>query len=498
MLRCLLLALAAGALDAAAVRGTVVDDQSGKPLARTLVVVAPVAGGAGKPISARTNPYGAFEFAQLAAGAYLVSASHTGYVTAHYGQKEWKSAGVPVVLDAAATASLNIRLKHFGAISGEVLDENEVGIPDHQVVAYRNTRPPQLAAKAVTDDRGVYRLFGLEPGTYLVRTVAKQLEEGGYLPTFSRETAAVDQAQTVEVNLDETTDRVNVKPFPGRLLELAGRVVISPPRAVTLTLVSDAGRQTVTTTGSFRFDPVAPGQYEIFASIQPDSRYGIPAVYLPLSMGFDQRDLRVVLTRFLPTEFVFESNGQSLDPAGFQVLARRKDLAGEDPPQRLRLTNGRATLAPGRWDVSLEPAPAWYVTGVSGPAAPGAERGRPDGWNEILAGTGSEPVRFLLSSSPGAVHGTVTSSGDPVPGVPVFLEPDEPEARTRLTDVRTARTDLKGHYRFAGLAPGAYRLLATFEYEKPDPAVMRLPAARALKLDEGQDAAQDLELYVIR
>jgi hypothetical protein len=60
------------------------------------------------------------------------------------------------------------------------------------------------------------------------------------------------------------------------------------------------------------------------------------------------------------------------------------------------------------------------------------------------------------------------------------------------------RTDVRGQYDFYGLAPGNYRVFGTFEYQMPDTAAMDLARARVVKVDEGQDQASDLDLYVIR
>ena len=268
--------LAAGALHAAVIRGVVVENQTGRPLARALVTVQPVAGTAGAPLSVRTNVYGAFEFPPLAAGAYLVTASRRAFATLQYGQKRWKSAGVPVVLDEAGTATLSLRLPRFGAIAGTVVDENDVGLPEHEVMAYRNTRPPQLVTHAITDDRGMYRLWGLEPGTYLVRTAPKKGDEDSYLPTFARETARVEEARPIEVELDRQTDDVNVRPFPGRLSSVAGQALSSPQVPVTVTLVSDMGSQTTLsdTSGNFHFDSIGPGLYELYAQAAVRSARG--------------------------------------------------------------------------------------------------------------------------------------------------------------------------------------------------------------------------------
>jgi hypothetical protein len=128
------------------------------------------------------------------------------------------------------------------------------------------------------------------------------------------------------------------------------------------------------------------------------------------------------------------------------------------------------------------------------------ERGRADGWNEIvLAGPGQETVKFVLSTLPATVHGVVSNaSHDPVAGVPVFLEAYDPESRKRLMDVRVTRTDTQGRYQFYGLAPGAWRMLSSFEFQMPDTAALDAANARIVKAEEASDLPVDLDLYVIR
>jgi hypothetical protein len=452
----------------------------------------------------RTDSNGAFEFPPVPGGAYLVLASRRSFAPIQYGQKQWKSSGVPVVVDEGGAAVLNIRLQRFGAIAGTVLDENDVGLPEHEIVAYRNTRPPELVARAKTDDRGIYRLWGLEPGTYLVRTVGKLYDEGSYLPTFSRETPRVDQAHTVEVALDQETDNVNVRPAPGRLFTITGRAFVSPQRQTMLTLVSDLGSETTTSDaqGNFQFKPAPPGPYELYAQAQSDRRYGEgPAAgYQYLTVDRDRTDYRINLGPLPQVRILVEDGkGQAIDSKTVQLLIRRKDLSGAAKPETLRIPQAYAAIAPGRWDLALAPTPTYYAAGFSGPKGEGAESGRADGWNEIvLNGPGQVDVRFVLSPHPGTLHGVVKDSGNAVAGVPVFLEAYDLESRRRLTDVRMTRTDVRGQYDFYGLAPGNYRVLGTFEYQMPDTAAMDLARARVVKVDEGQDQASDLDLYVIR
>jgi len=413
-----LLSLAAGVLHAAILRGTVVEAQTGKPLARALVVLEPVAGTSGEPASVRTSVYGTFEFYRLAGGSYLVTASRRGFAPVHYCQKGWKGAGVPMTFEPAGTAMISIALPRYGAISGAVLDENDVGLPEHEVVAYRVTRPPQLAARAKADDRGRYRISGLEPGKYFVRTVARQYEDAGYLPTFFKQSARIDEAQTVDVELDQETEHVDVQPAPGRLVTIGGRIV--PPAQVNVTLVSDTGAETTLSdaAGAFLFNPAAPGPHELYAQTPGDSRTGeIQAAYQPVFADRDRIDVRLDLRPLPQVQFVFKNTlGQTVDFRSVHVLARRKDLSGPGKTQILELPAERVQFLPGRWELAVVPPPGSFVSALSTGRARGLAA-RPDGWNEIALSAGLETVQAVLSANPGAIHGQVTGlSQQPVPG----------------------------------------------------------------------------------
>src|SRR5580658_3022731 len=176
MHRLLLAALCCCATHAAVIRGVVLDRATSRPLARSLVTLRPVDGVGGKPQSVRADRTGQFAFT-VGAGMYLLRASKDGFAAFQYGQREWKSAGKPMSVEQEGSLYLDIRLRRYAAISGTVLDENEIGIPDQKVIAYPATQPLHIAATAITDDRGIYRIHGLEPGTYYVRSAAKQLED---------------------------------------------------------------------------------------------------------------------------------------------------------------------------------------------------------------------------------------------------------------------------------------------------------------------------------
>jgi hypothetical protein len=494
----LLLALAAVAGHAAVIRGMVVEGQTGRALMRATVMLQPVPGTPGNAQSARTNRYGAFEFGALAPGAYILRASRRGFMSVEYGQKRWNSAGTPIVVGQDTSLVLNLQLPRYGAITGTVRDENDVGIPDYEVVAYRNTQPPQLTARGKSDERGIFRITALEPGAYLVRSAALQDEEIAYLPTFSPQGVQPSEARPVTVYMDEESRNADVQPVIGRLFSLSGRVTTQPPfLPVIVTLSSEMGRQTVNTVDAFQFAPLPPGDYELHAEAQENARIGavFQAAYAHVRLAQNTANVGLSLQPVRETTFDFAPD-LGAGTAALEVTARRRDLAGAGESQTLKMVRNRAQLTPGRWELKVTPPSGYYVVGFAGPSRLAGRPTRADGWNETTIGSFGR-VWFTLSGGAAGIHGVVKSGGDAVPAAPVFLEGYDPVERRPVTDIHAIRADMHGAYRFDDLAPGTYRILATFEYQMPDAEAMDYNA-RTAEAQGRTDLPLDLDLYVIR
>lgn len=488
----LLFLLAAASLPAAVIRGSVIENMTGYALARALVTVQMIGGPSDAAISSRTTDAGGFEFASLPEGAYIVRASRRGFLPMEYGQRQWNSAGTPVIVRKDGEAFLSIRLSRYGAITGTVRDENEVGIPDQDVAAYTNTEPPHYVTRGRSDDRGVFRIAGLEPGSYLVRTTGNEDLELSYLPTFARQTLRVAEARPVQVYLDDEARDVDVRPIKGTLFNLSGAAGPLPDPQdfnVVVTLASELGRR-VSDGPSFRFTGLAPGLYQIYVEARenaPGTRF--LGGYTELRLDRNITGFGVLLSSVRDT--LFNIQGGMAD-----IAIRRKDLAGIGEARQVQLSaTNRALIPPGRWEILAIPQPGYYVSRFQ----PSGRNGnsRPDGWNEVFLQR-LESVTISLSGGASAVHGIVKTSGAPAAGAPVFLEGWDPAEGKRVIDLRETRADLRGNYRFEGVAPGSYRVLSTFEYLFPDSRAMDLAQARPVEVAEHADLQTDLELYGTR
>ena len=148
---------------------------TGKPLKRARVFInAAEAGGRGT----LTDDNGAYDFSNLPAGRYTINASKSGYIQLSYGQRRPLQAGTPLqLLDGQQLRGLDFALPRGGVISGRVSDETGDVMPGVAVQLLRyqyqqGNRQLTPAGQGQTDDRGVYRVWGLNPGEYYVSAVA--------------------------------------------------------------------------------------------------------------------------------------------------------------------------------------------------------------------------------------------------------------------------------------------------------------------------------------
>ena len=140
------------------------------------------------PQTVVTDDAGRFVFASLAAGNYTLVATKPGYVSATYGAKRpGRGTGVPIaVLDGQRVTDISLKVLHGGVITGTVRSVTgqpvpNLGVQVYQVDMFGGARHLSMAApgNTATDDRGIYRAFGLAPGDYVVQITVSPGMVGG-------------------------------------------------------------------------------------------------------------------------------------------------------------------------------------------------------------------------------------------------------------------------------------------------------------------------------
>ena len=159
------------------VAGVVLSSDSARPVRRARVTLS--GGELRTAKTTATDDQGAFAFTDLPAGRFTLNASKPGYVNVIYGQKKPGRPGTPIqLLDSQKLTGLKLPLPKGGVLTGAVQDETGEPTPGTQVTAFRyemRTGEKRLtqAGNDQTDDRGVYRIYGLLPGDYVVRATPR-------------------------------------------------------------------------------------------------------------------------------------------------------------------------------------------------------------------------------------------------------------------------------------------------------------------------------------
>lgn len=164
------------AIGTAHLSGRVAAADTGRPVRRARVALNGAPGGSRVTT---TDDEGRFEFRDLPAGRYTLSASKTGFINIAYGQRRPRQAGTPLqIADGQELAGLDLQLPRGSVISGHVLDETGEALPGASVSVlrydyvqgYRQLIP---AGGGETDDQGAYRIWGLNPGTYYITAATR-------------------------------------------------------------------------------------------------------------------------------------------------------------------------------------------------------------------------------------------------------------------------------------------------------------------------------------
>jgi uncharacterized protein (DUF2141 family) len=153
-----------------------------------------------------TDDEGRFSFVALPAGRFTLTASKAGYVNMTYGAKQAGRAGTPIqLIEGQKIDKATITLPRGSVVTGYVVDDHGEPAPGTQVRVMRfmmrtGERALQSAGTDLTDDRGLYRIYGLQPGDYVVSAMPRNQSIGAVREVVMAEVEALmQQAQAMGV-----------------------------------------------------------------------------------------------------------------------------------------------------------------------------------------------------------------------------------------------------------------------------------------------------------
>jgi hypothetical protein len=396
VLLCVTAATSVYAQTTVVIRGRVIADESGDPIAHARIVIYDNAA-ARAPVF--TDADGRFASGPLPAARRRIVIAKAGYATADL---------TPVESDVAV--GLNLRLRRRGAISGRVLDARGDPIVNAAVAALdiRGPADVQRTKIAVTDDRGDYRLGGLAEGRYVVR-VSITLQSDARIVFFPSATTP-DLAQQLSIGPgDEKTGidfAVDVPQALSAIVTTAPLIVlnngvlrpmIQPPRrddalgsgtirgqvrgplgttvagaTVILIALNDVAQSRTAVSddeGRFAFENLLPDRFRLSA-LKPGyiasdggKRDVDAGLLIDLTAGEVRNRADVVLTRpSVVTGHVYDEFGDPLEGASVSIL----QVQYEAGRRQLTRVADRSTDDRGEYRVFNVPAGRYFVGATAG------------------------------------------------------------------------------------------------------------------------------------
>jgi hypothetical protein len=515
----------------------------------------------GTPAAKPTRPDadGKFVFEELTPGAYLVIGAAPGYIDQSMGL------GNPLEWPRHLIGSdVNIRMIRGGVITGLVTNpkgEPMVGVPVHATLA--SSRDSSMLSFvsgggiSETDDRGIYRIYGLLPGQYTVNAGGKgafgQFNASGfdidvptYYPSSTRDTAVPISVRSG----DETTGiDIKYKGAEGHSISgvVLGNIEATPAGGAVTIMLAHASTASVLSLEiagvadprrAFSFNGVADGEYDLFASylVNPNDNALIGTKRVNVRGG----DLSGIELRLAPLGSI--AGTITLDPIkeedkcdkrGSQVIETILKLPHDDPK---KVTNKLTAMYSGlgqlndkgefalrnleasryRFDIKL-PTEGWYVRTVNlpasaaratpqnttGPAAsPSVAGPNSSAWQGILtikSGDSLAGISIMVGQDAAALRGRAVPEGAVVrEGTHVHLVPVDGEQANNVLRYGETFVRRDGSFAFTNLAPGRYFVLSRVEAPAetntlPSPIAWD-PAARAKLRREAQAAKTEIEL----
>ena len=175
-----------------------------------------------KPASkATTDASGVFKLEKLSAAKYYLSASAPGYYDAKK-KSEWDN-GTQVNLGEGEQAEgIDFALTRGAVVTGRLFDDRGRKVIEETVVLIKQGKEGQkktVPCSDTSDDRGVFRCYGLDPGKYIVGAgidaKAGDLQQFGggasYTRTWYPGVAEEEKAKVIEVKIEEETSGIDIK-----------------------------------------------------------------------------------------------------------------------------------------------------------------------------------------------------------------------------------------------------------------------------------------------
>lgn len=484
-------------------------------------------------LTTSTNSEGKFAMKAIEPGQYRLSAERAGFVRSAYGAKPGNmQGGTTLTLSKSQNMKdLEFRLLPQSVVTGRVLDEDGDPIPNAQVQLmlsrfFQGKRQMMPTGYASTNDLGEYRLFAVAAGKYFLsvnlrnfnasmavdRSVNQQTDEG-YAATYYPGTNDLSAAALINVatgrtmqGMDVTLRKTRTYRIKGTIAGLPrtgrmGAVYLRPKEGADFNPFNNSGRWRGPE-GEFEIRGVLPGSYYVQAQHyeQPDLNM-TGRVAVEVGKG-DVEGVVVQLGLGIEVQGSIKVEGEGT--VNFEEL--NVGLTPKNQGMMMGMSQARVKEG-GTYSMNRVSRDAYYIRLTGLPNEFYLKSARLGDVDILENGLDLEQystasgMELVLSASAASVEGAVTDEkGNPVKGASVLLRPSNTKPPSLALLQKTASTDQDGKYKFQGVAPGTYHVIA-FDgvdlMELQDPDLFQQNETSAVKLELKEKAQESRALKAV-
>jgi protocatechuate 3,4-dioxygenase beta subunit len=464
--------------------------------------------------AATTDSEGRYRLSNVAAGKYTLIAHAPAYVIQTNERRRRNNSGKSLnVAENENVENVDITMTRGGVVTGKVTDEDGRPVIAETVTIFRldqqgkrivtDAREP--FGREETDDRGIYRIFGIEAGRYLVAAGSSPEEINTRMGAFYRRTyhpGATDEskAKVIEIKPGGENENVDIRiARPTKGYTASGRVIdadtgkpvpgvmihygILKETPGTTNLSFNLVNWPTNSAGEFRLEGLSPNNYKVGVA-NPDSRdFYSDQVDFEIVSG-DVTGLEIKLSRSASISGVAVVEG-SRDQAIIAALSKIElHAVGDsrtDIGDRLFVRTGTIN-ADGTFKIS--------------PVRPGRKRIRADTFMasrdisfirmehngaevkelDIEPGEQVSGVRLVFAYGAAVIAGRVEIIGGMLPQTAILdvIAVRDGRSSENLRDEKAARVDERKQFVIEGVAQGAYKV-SLRAYDTATGALIKIP-----------------------
>jgi len=447
--------------------------------------------------AATTDSEGRYKLSNVAAGPYVLIAHAPAYVIQGDRRRRNNSGKALNVAENDNLENVDITMMRGGVATGKVTDEDGRPVIAESVTIFRlDQQGKRIATDAFdafgreeTDDQGVYRIFGIEAGRYLVAAGSSPEEINTrmgafYRRTFHPDTTDESKAKVIDIKPGGENENVDIRiARPTKGYAASGRVIDAetgrpvPGVMIHYGILKETRSSTslsfnlvnwpTNSAGEFRLEGLSPNNYKVGVANLEKSDFYSDQVDFEIVSG-DVTGLEVKLSRGASVSGVAVVEG-SRDPAILGALSKIElRFVGSDSKtmgdglfDRTGAINADGTfkispVRPGKKRIIADTYRAAKELSFIRMEQNGVEVKDLD----IAAGDQVSGVRLVFGYGTAVIAGRVEIKGGVLPQTAILNVSADRDSSTpyELKFGKGAKVDERKQFVIEGLAQGTYRV----------------------------------------